>query len=63
MEISEGFSASTFTTQVVEEDLNRQNCSGKIQTLELLAVREDFNLQPSEYFIWPLLVADSKTGP
>jgi len=47
MEISEGLSASIFTIQVVQEDLNRQNCGGKVQTLELLACPEDFNLQPT----------------
>jgi len=47
MEISEGFSASSFTILVVQEDLNRQNCGGKVQTLELQACPEDFNLQPT----------------
>jgi hypothetical protein len=54
MEISEGLSASIFTIQVVQEDLNLQNCGGKIQTLELLACPGRF--QHSAHLVFDLTV-------
>ena len=54
MEISVRLSASIFTIQVVQEDLNRQNCGEKIQTLELLACLGRF--QPSAYLVFHLTV-------